>query len=221
MGYGVKPEPFSTKSSEFAERVYVVQDALLYLGERRSNLVILLLSERRGQMPGEPVEMLANDPADFLAAGDPIPGVRRRPARPARHARQRRHAERPVGLREHLGPGSQVGEEPVEHPVQGLRPGNPAAGLPDVQDRVNDLAEHLVEGDSRILARGRAHPVTLARAQRPAVLASARQMTRDGCVVELLVNVDEDGVVFDLAGVNGDRPAGKHANGLAGGQVVA
>src|SRR6185437_2850732 len=45
--------------------------------------------------------------------------------------------------------------------------------------------------------------------------------TGDGCVVELLVNVDEDGVVFDLAGVNRDGAAGKHADGLAGGQVVA
>src|SRR4029077_19387760 len=45
--------------------------------------------------------------------------------------------------------------------------------------------------------------------------------TGEGCVVELLVNVDEDGVVFDLACVNRDGAAGKHADGLAGGQVVA
>jgi hypothetical protein len=52
-------------------------------------------------------------------------------------------------------------------------------------------------------------------------LASAGRMTRDGCIVELLVNVDENGVVFDLARVNRDRAAGKHTNGLSGGQVVA
>jgi hypothetical protein len=46
-------------------------------------------------------------------------------------------------------------------------------------------------------------------------------MARDGCLVELLVNVDENGVVFDLACVNRDGAAGKHTDGLAGGQVVA
>jgi hypothetical protein len=50
---------------------------------------------------------------------------------------------------------------------------------------------------------------------------SVSQMTRDGCVVQLLVDVDENGVVFDLAGVNRDGAAGKHADGLAGGQVIA
>jgi len=44
---------------------------------------------------------------------------------------------------------------------------------------------------------------------------------RDGRVVQLLVNVDENGVFFDLACVNRDGTAGKHADGLAGGQVVA
>jgi hypothetical protein len=43
----------------------------------------------------------------------------------------------------------------------------------------------------------------------------------DGRVVELLVNVHENGVVFDLARVNRDGAAGEHADGLAGGQVVA
>jgi hypothetical protein len=56
----------------------------------------------------------------------------------------------------------------------------------------------------------------LARAQRPGCWR-----IRDGCVVELLVNVDENGVVFDLACVNRDGATGKHADGLAGGQVVA
>jgi hypothetical protein len=46
-------------------------------------------------------------------------------------------------------------------------------------------------------------------------------MARDGRVVELLVNVNENGVVLDFACVNRDGTAGKHANRLAGGQVVA
>jgi hypothetical protein len=46
-------------------------------------------------------------------------------------------------------------------------------------------------------------------------------MTGDGCVVELLVNVNEDGVVLDLARVNRDGTAGKYADSFAGGQVVA
>ena len=40
-------------------------------------------------------------------------------------------------------------------------------------------------------------------------------------VVQLLVDVDENGVVFDPAGVDRDRATGKHANRLARGQVVA
>src|SRR5690348_10188810 len=56
----------------------------------------------------------------------------------------------------------------------------------------------------------------LARAQRPGCWR-----TRDGCVVQLLVNIDENGVVFDLAGVNRDGATGKHTNSLPGGQVVA
>jgi hypothetical protein len=56
----------------------------------------------------------------------------------------------------------------------------------------------------------------LARAQRPGCWG-----TGEGCVVQLLVNVDEDGIVFDLACVNRDGAAGKWADGLASGQVVA
>src|SRR5690349_7361525 len=55
-----------------------------------------------------------------------------------------------------------------------------------------------------------------ARAQRP-----GRWRAWDGCVVQLLVDVDEDRVVFDLASVNRDGAAGEHADRLAGGQVVA
>jgi len=123
---------------------------------------VLLLGERCGQVPGEPAEMRADDPADLLSARTPVPGVRWRPALPGRHAGQRRHAERPVLFREQLGPASQIGEELVEHPMQGLGSGNPAGRLPDVQDRVNDLAEHLVKGGGRILAPRRAHAATSA-----------------------------------------------------------
>jgi hypothetical protein len=56
--------------------------------------------------------------------------------------------------------------------------------------------------------------------QRP-VLASDERRTRDGCVVDLLVDVDPNGVVFDLARVNRRRAAGKRTDGRAGGQVVA
>jgi hypothetical protein len=58
---------------------------------------------------------------------------------------------------EQQGPGSQVGEELVELGMQGLRLGNPPVSLPNVQDRVDDLAEHLVEGGGWIVARRRAH----------------------------------------------------------------
>ena len=82
------------------------------------------------------------------------------------------------------------------------------------------------DGDTRAEQRGEQVLSTHARsprfsAQLARVLASLLQMTRDGCVVELLVDVDQDGVVFDLACVNRDGAAGKHADGLAGGQVVA
>ena len=56
----------------------------------------------------------------------------------------------------------------------------------------------------------------LARAQRPGC-----GRTRQGCVVQLLVDVNENGVVFDLACVNRDGAAGEHTDGLARGQVVA
>src|SRR6266851_149137 len=58
------------------------------------------------------------------------------------------------------GPGSQIAEELVEHRVEGVRLGNPSVGLLHVQNRVDDLAEHLVEGGSRIIAPGRAHAGT-------------------------------------------------------------
>src|ERR1700680_3983635 len=95
---------------EVAERAPVGQDSSLHLGEGCSDLVILLLSERCGQVLPEPGEMLADDPADLLVARGPVPGVRWRPAGCARHARQRRHAECLVLVREQPGPGSQVGE---------------------------------------------------------------------------------------------------------------
>src|ERR1700736_4270097 len=59
-------------------------------------------------------------------------------------------------------------------------------------------------------------PAALARAQRPGCWG-----TRDGRIVQLLVDVYENGVVFNLACVNRDGAAGKHTDGLAGGQVVA
>src|SRR5260221_1078642 len=65
-----------------------------------------------------------------------------------------------VLVREQRGPGSQVVEEPVEQRVEGERLGDPPVSLPDVQDRVNDIAEHLVEGSGRIAALGRAHAGT-------------------------------------------------------------
>src|SRR5262249_17996092 len=122
--------------------------------------VILLLGERRGQVLPEPVEMLADDPADLLVARGPVPRGRWRPAGRARHVRQRRHPEGLVLVREQPGPGSQVGEELVEHRVEGVRLGNSPVSLPDVQDRVNDLAEHLVEGGDRVVALWRAHAGT-------------------------------------------------------------
>src|SRR6202043_1911897 len=55
------------------------------------------------------------------------------------------------------GPGSQIVKELVEHRVESVRLGNPSVSLPHVQNHVNDLAEHLVEGGGRIVAPGRAH----------------------------------------------------------------
>src|SRR5438874_12546395 len=89
-----------------------------------------------------------------------MPGVWWRPAGCGRLARQRRHAQCLVLVREQPGPGSQVGEELVEHRVEGVRLGDPSVSLPDVQDRVNDLAEHLVEGGDRVVAPWQAHAGT-------------------------------------------------------------
>ena len=108
----------TAESLQVAERAPVGQASSLNLGEGRSYLVIVLLSERCGQVLPEPVEMLAGDPADLLG-------------------------EKPAGLR-----------------VEGLRPGDPAASLPNVQDRIDDLAEHPVEGRGWIIARGPAHADT-------------------------------------------------------------
>ena len=150
------------------------QDSSLHLAEGRSHLVIVLLGERCGQVLSEPVEMLADDPADLLVARGPVPGVGGvRPAALGMYA----SGDTPEGLvlvGEQPGPGPQVGEQLVEHRVEGVRLGDPSVRLPDVQDRVNDLAEHLVEGGGRILVPGRAHPVTLAPAGWPAAGLSYR-----------------------------------------------
>ncbi len=145
---------------ELAERPPVNQQSALHLGKGRPHLVILLLRERCGQVLPEPVEVLADDPADLLIARGPMPRVRRRSAGRGRHARQRRHAECLVLVCEQPGPGSQIGEELVEHRVEGVRLGNPSVSLLHVQNRVDDLAEHLVEGGRRIVAPGRAHAGT-------------------------------------------------------------
>ena len=144
-------------ASELVQRLPVGQDSSLHLGEGRSYRVVVLLGERCGQVLPEPVEMLADDPADLLIARGPVPAGRWRPAGRARHVRQRRHPEGLVLVREQPGPGPQVGEELVEHRVEGVRLGDPSVRLPDVQDRVNDLAEHLVEGGDRVVAPWRAH----------------------------------------------------------------
>ena len=136
-------------------------DSSFHVGEGRSHLVILLLSEPSGQVMSEPVQMLADDPADLLVARGPVPGVRWRSAGRALHARQGRRAECLVQVREQPGPSSQVGEELVEQRMESIRLGDPSVSLPDVQDRVNDLVEHLVEGSDRIVARGRADPAVI------------------------------------------------------------
>ena len=150
----------AAQALELAERPPVNQQSALHLGEGRSHLAILLLRERGGQVLPEPVEMLADDTADVLVARGPMPGVRWRSAGRARHARQRRHAECLFLVSKQPGPGSQIAEELVEHRVEGVRLGNPSVGLLHVQNRVDDLAEHLVEGGSRIIAPGRAHAGT-------------------------------------------------------------
>jgi hypothetical protein len=73
---------------------------------------------------------------------------------------QRRYAERPVLVCEQPGPGSQIVEELVEHRVEGVRLGDSSVSLLHVQNPVNDLAEHLVEGGGRIVAPGRTHADT-------------------------------------------------------------
>ena len=108
-----------TGSLKVAERAPVGQDSLPDLGEGGSYLVIVLLIERCRQVLAEPVEMLAHDPADLLVARGPVPRVRWHPARGTRHARQRRHAEGLVSVREQPGPGSQVGVKLVELPMPG------------------------------------------------------------------------------------------------------
>jgi hypothetical protein len=110
-----------------------------------------------------------------------MPGVRRRPGGPGGHARQRRHAERLVQVCEQPSPRSQIVEELVEHRVKGVRLGNPPVSLPHVQNPVNDLAEHLVEGSGRIAARGLAHAGTDGRRRLPHAQGRAtglRHLTR-------------------------------------------
>ena len=152
---------------ENAERPPVNQQPALHLAEGRSRPVILLLRERCGQVLPEPVEMLADDPADLLVARGPMPGVRRLSAGRARHARQRRHPECLFLISKQPGPGSQIVKELIEHRVEGVRLGNPSVSLLHIQKHVDDLAEHLVEGGGRIVAPGRAHAGTEA-GRRPA-----------------------------------------------------
>jgi hypothetical protein len=159
----------------------VNQQSALHLGEGRSHLVILLLRERGCQVLAEPVEILADDPADLLIARGPMPGVRRRSAGPGLHARQRRYAECLVLVCEQLGPGSQIAEELVEHRVEGMRLGNPPVSLPHIQNPVNDLTEYLVEGGGRIVAPGPAHAGTDAGRRPPRTQSRAtglRHLTR-------------------------------------------
>jgi hypothetical protein len=56
------------------------KDSSLHRGEGRSHLVILVSSERRGQVLSDPVEMLADDPAGIFVARGPVRGLRRRSA---------------------------------------------------------------------------------------------------------------------------------------------
>jgi hypothetical protein len=46
-------------------------------------------------------------------------------------------------------------------------------------------------------------------------------VSREGRVVQLLVDIDENGVIFDSARVHRDGAAGEGADRLAGGQVIA
>ena len=79
-------------------------------------------------------------------------------------------------------------------------------------DRGGGRADHTHRG----ACRPRSACLALACAQR-----SGGGGTRVGCVVQLLVKIDENGAVFDHARVNRDGAGGKRADGLAGGQVVA
>jgi hypothetical protein len=115
--------------------------------------VVVINDEALRENCDEPASYVAT--VDISDESDPIMMAGR-----ARHARQRRHAECLVLVGEQLGPGSQVGEELVEQRVEGVRLGDPPVSLPDVQDRVNDIAEYLVEGSGRIVALGRAHAGT-------------------------------------------------------------
>ena len=166
---------------EFAERPLVNQQSALHLAEGHSHRLLLLLRERCGHVLPEPVEMLADDPADLCVTGCPVPGVGGLSAGRARHARQRRHPQCLFLISKQPAPGSQIVKELVEQRVQGVRLGNPPVGLLDVQNRVDDLAEHLVEGGDWIAAPGRAHAGTDAgrrppRAQCPAT--GSRHLTR-------------------------------------------
>ena len=130
--------------------------------------------------------MLADDPADLFVTRCPVPGVRGLSADRARHARQRRHPEYLFLISKQPGPGSQIVKELVEHRVEGVRLGNPSVGLLHVQNHVDDLVEHLVEGGSRIVAPGRAHGGTDAgqrppHAQGPAT--GSRHLTRGTSVL--------------------------------------
>jgi hypothetical protein len=49
-------------------------DSSFHLGKGRSHLVILWFSEPSGQVMSEPVQMIAEDPADLLVARGPVPG---------------------------------------------------------------------------------------------------------------------------------------------------
>ena len=66
------------------------QDSPLHLGEGRSDLAIVLLSERCGQVLAEPAQMLADDPADLL--------VWRSTTRCNTSARRSRRCDGPGGL---------------------------------------------------------------------------------------------------------------------------
>jgi hypothetical protein len=83
------------------------------------------------------------------------------------------------------------------------------------------LATRLTLACGHLVAAGIIIP---AATRRLASVRSARaggRVARDSSVVQLLVDVDEDGVVLDPARVDRDGAAGEGPDGLAGGQVVA